>query len=240
MRSQNAWPTSSSIVLEVLPAFSIVSPINPAGSGLVRGCVPPKSLNTSAGVESPCTAASLEWKCRTSRSTGFFSSRRDELDAWLEQFREEPREQEPLRVPPAAYPRPPRTRTDARQPVAAEVRKDELPEKSESRAPRPLPPPLGGDEQHKDEWARQLEITRAELDEMSPSKFRKAWDGRNKRLEDGGVFEYLTELTEAHSWPVIEKMTAGELIRAVADLGLTPSASQSAQIAGTDPLLVGD
>ena len=54
------------------------------------------------------------------------------------------------------------------------------------------------------------------------------------------MFEYLRELTDAHGWHVIEKMTAGELIRAVADLGLTPSASQSAPIAGTDPLLVGD
>jgi hypothetical protein len=81
--------------------------------------------------------------------------------------------------------------------VAAEVRKDELPEKS-SRTPRPLPPPLGGDEQDKDKWARELEITRAELDEMSPSDFGKAWDKRNERLREGGVFEYLTELTDAH------------------------------------------
>ena len=156
---------------------------------------------------------------------GILLFRRDELDAWLEQFREEPREQETLRVPPAATRRPPPTRAVARQPVAAEVHKDELPEKSKSRAPRPLPPPHGADEQHQDEWARQLEITRAELDEMSPSKFRKAWDERNKRLEDGGVFEYLTELTDAHGWHVIEKMTASELIRAVADLDLTLSAA---------------
>ena len=60
---------------------------------------------------------------------------------------------------------------------------------------------------------------------MSPSNFRKGWDARNKRLEDGGVFEYLTELTDAHGWNVTEKMTASELIRAVADLGLTPSAA---------------
>ena len=39
------------------------------------------------------------------------------------------------------------------------------------------------------------------------------------------MFEYLTELTEAHGWNVIEKMTASELIRAVADLSLTPSAA---------------
>ena len=171
---------------------------------------------------------------------GILLFKRDELDSWLEQFREEPREQEPLRVPATATRRPPRTRAVGRQPVAAEVRKDELPQKPKSRAPRPLPPPLGGDEQHKDEWARQLEITRAELEEMSPSRFREARDERNKRLEDGGVFEYLTELTDAHGWQVIEKKTASELIRAVADLGLTPSASQSAPIAGNDPLLVGD
>jgi len=160
---------------------------------------------------------------------GILLFKSDELDAWLEQFRDEDRQRETLRVPSAATRRPPRTRAAARQPVAAEVRKDDLPEKSKSRAPRPLPPPLGGDQQHKDEWARQLEITRAELDEMSPSKFRKAWDERNKRLEDGGVFEYLTELSDAHGWNVIEKMTASELIRAVTDLGLMPSAANRAR-----------
>ena len=98
---------------------------------------------------------------------GILLFKRDELDAWLEQFREEAGQRETLRVPPAATRRPPRIRAVARQPVAAEVRKDDLPEKSKPRAPRPLP--LGGDEQHKDEWARQLEITGAELDEMSPS-----------------------------------------------------------------------
>jgi hypothetical protein len=39
------------------------------------------------------------------------------------------------------------------------------------------------------------------------------------------VFEYLTELTDAHGWNVIEKMTASELISAVAELGPTPSAA---------------
>ena len=86
---------------------------------------------------------------------GILLFKRDELDAWLEQFREEPREQETLRVPPGVARRPPRTRAVALQPVAAEVRKDELPKKSKSRAPRPLPPPLGGDEQDKDKWARR-------------------------------------------------------------------------------------
>jgi excisionase family DNA binding protein len=37
---------------------------------------------------------------------GILLFRRDELDAWLEQFREEPREQETLRVPPSAARRP--------------------------------------------------------------------------------------------------------------------------------------
>jgi hypothetical protein len=57
------------------------------------------------------------------------------------------------------------------------------------------------------------------------SDLGKAWDERNERLKDGGVFEYVTELSDAHGWEVIEKMTANELIRAVADLGLTPSAT---------------
>jgi hypothetical protein len=63
------------------------------------------------------------------------------------------------------------------------------------------------------------------LDEMSPSDFGKAWDKRNERLRDGGLFEYVTDLTDAHGWEALEKMTASELIRAVADLGLTPSAA---------------
>jgi hypothetical protein len=60
---------------------------------------------------------------------------------------------------------------------------------------------------------------------MSPSAFAKAWDERNERLKQGGVFEYVTELTDAHGWDAIERMTASELIAAVADLGLTPSAT---------------
>jgi hypothetical protein len=98
-------------------------------------------------------------------------------------------------------------------------------------------------EPDKDKWARELEITRAELDEMSPSDFGKAWDERNERLRDGGVFEYVTELRDAHGWKVIEKMTPSELISAVADLGLTPSVgAQSSPMARrrTRDLLAGD
>jgi hypothetical protein len=101
------------------------------------------------------------------------------------------------------------------------------------RAPRPLPPPLGGDEEDKNKWARELGITRAKLDAMSPSAFAKAWDERNERLRNGGVFENVTELTDAHGWAVIEKMTASELIGAVADLGLTPSSAAAQE--ETDP-----
>jgi hypothetical protein len=43
---------------------------------------------------------------------GILLFRRDELDAWLQQFREQPREQETLRVPPTATRRqPPGERT---------------------------------------------------------------------------------------------------------------------------------
>ena len=160
---------------------------------------------------------------------GILLFKRNEVDAWLEHYREESSGLETVRPPTGAGTgsragRPP---TVARQPVTADVDMHELPEKSKSRPPRALPPPLGGDEQHKDEWARQLEFTRRELDEMSPSEFGKAWDTRNERLREGGVFEYVTELTDAHGWKVIEKMTASELVSAVAGLGLTPSAADA-------------
>ena len=154
---------------------------------------------------------------------GILLFKRDELDAWLEQFREEPRAQETLPVPLNAGRRPPRARAVARQRATAEIRKDGPAKEPKTRAPRPLPPPLGGDEQDRDKWANELEITREELDEMSPRDFVKAWDERNERLRDGGVFQYVTELTDAHGWNAIEEMTTSEMIRAVADLGLTPS-----------------
>lgn len=60
---------------------------------------------------------------------------------------------------------------------------------------------------------------------MSPTEFRKAWDARNQRLEEGGVFARIDELIDAYGWDVVDKMTAGELIKAVADLDLTPASS---------------
>jgi hypothetical protein len=66
---------------------------------------------------------------------GILLFRRDELDAWLEHFREEPTEHETLRGPSGPDRRPLRTRALVRQSVAADVRNDELPKTSKSRAP---------------------------------------------------------------------------------------------------------
>lgn len=46
--------------------------------------------------------------------------------------------------------------------------------------------------------ARELEIPRLELDEMSPREFKKAWDDRNQRLKVAGVFARIDELHEKH------------------------------------------
>jgi excisionase family DNA binding protein len=154
---------------------------------------------------------------------GILLFKRDELDVWLEQYHEEP--QEPRSAPPPPPPRQSRRKASAvaSMQTSLEPSRKEASKQQPKRRPRPLPPPIGGDEEHKNHWARELEITRAELDEMSPSAFRKAWDARNERLEEGGVFAHIDELTDAHGWGVIEKMTASELIKAVADLGLTSS-----------------
>jgi excisionase family DNA binding protein len=157
---------------------------------------------------------------------GILLFKRDELDAWLEQYREEP--QESRSAPALPAPRQSRRKASAvaSMQTSLEPSRKEA-SKQQPKRPRPLPPPLGGDEEHMNHWARELEITRAELDEMSPSDFRKAWDARNRRLEEGGVFAHIDELTGAHGWDVIDKMTAGELIQAVADLGLAPSTASS-------------
>jgi hypothetical protein len=79
----------------------------------------------------------------------------------------------------------------------------------------PLPPPLRGTEGDKDLWVRELEITRADLDEMSPADFSKAWDARNARLETAGVFEHISELWDKYGEAGIDRMTPTELIEAV-------------------------
>lgn len=119
--------------------------------------------------------------------------KRDDLDEWLERHRHEPSQV--------------RSAWEARQPVRRDSRRrlnskpDLLPIEPKAKpAPKPqrreqrLPPPLGGNEEHKENWARELEISRAELDAMSPKEFNAAWDARNQRLRDGGVFERLGEL----------------------------------------------
>ena len=102
--------------------------------------------------------------------------------------------------------------------------KGEQQKKERKKRERPLPAPLGGDDKQKDHWARELEISRAELDEMSPRDFDKAWEARNERLRAGGVFDHLTELTDAYGLDVVDKLTASELIKAVTDLGLAAPA----------------
>jgi excisionase family DNA binding protein len=148
---------------------------------------------------------------------GILLFNREELDAWLDQYKQEPRAPETVDIPPPRNRRRPRRVTPS---VELLPIKGERPKKERKRPDRPLPAPLGGDAKQKAHWARELEISRAELDEMSPRDFNSAWEARNERLRVGGVFDHLTELTDAHGWDVVDKMTASELIKAVADLGL--------------------
>jgi excisionase family DNA binding protein len=160
---------------------------------------------------------------------GILLFKSEELDAWLEQYREEPQERHGVpSSPPVPRRSRPRRRELASIPTPSEPNRKKAAKQTSGKRSRPLPPPISGSEEHKNHWARELEITQAELDEMSPTDFRKAWEARNKRLEDGGVFEHIDELTDAYGWGVIDKMTAGELITAVATLGLAPSTSHSA------------
>jgi excisionase family DNA binding protein len=110
MRLQSAWPTSSSIVWARGLAFPILSPTNPAAPSLAR-------------MRSAEVAQYLGWSRKSVyrrvarmamphyKVDGILLLRRDELDAWLEQYREEPREQGALRTSsgagrhPPAYPR---------------------------------------------------------------------------------------------------------------------------------------
>jgi excisionase family DNA binding protein len=151
---------------------------------------------------------------------GMLLFKRDELDSWLEQYKEAPRDPEHLHVPAVEGRRRARHSTSASASRATHVRSQGSAREKPKKRERPLPP-LGGSEEQKTHWAVELEISRVELEEMSPGEFRKAWDARNQRLRDGRVFDHLTEQTEEHGWDVIDKMTASELIMAVADLGLS-------------------
>jgi excisionase family DNA binding protein len=155
---------------------------------------------------------------------GILLFKREELDAWLEQYKQEPRMPETAYIPPPTRNR--RRPTRATPSVELLPIKGEQPKKERKKRERPLPAPLGGDDKQKDHWARELEISRAELDEMSPRDFNSAWEARNERLRVGGVFDHLTELTDAYGWDVVDKMTASELIKAVAEIGLAAPAAR--------------
>src|SRR4051794_23507603 len=112
--------------------------------------------------------------------------KRSDLDAWVESHRVEPSRQpehHPSRSPIRS-----RTTSARRKPLAEEIQRTTAgAAKKPHKRERPLPPPLGGDEAQKDHWAKELEISREELDEMSPGEFNRAWDARNERLRAGGV-----------------------------------------------------
>jgi excisionase family DNA binding protein len=140
--------------------------------------------------------------------------KRDELDRWLEQHRVELADthgyREPLAQPTRAKPS-----SIRRTSRSTEKRLGDLIEKpARKRRERPLPPPLGATKEQKDRWTRELEITRAELDEMSPTEFEKAWEARNERLETAGVFDHLTELEDKYGKDMWS-MSASQLIEAV-------------------------
>ncbi len=148
--------------------------------------------------------------------------KRDELERWLEEHRVEPWSSLDFREPRTRFSpagvsaqRPKRPRSQG-IPGGAE---DPLKKPPRQKRERPLPPPLGGSEEHKNSWARGLEITRAELDEMSPRDFDKAWKGRAERLEAAGVFEQIDALYEKYGEDIFSSMSPSELIEAVRGLG---------------------
>lgn len=53
---------------------------------------------------------------------------------------------------------------------------------------------------------------------MSPKDFSQAWDARNERLREAGVFDRLGELDDKLGVNAVQGMRPGELIRAVKEL----------------------
>jgi excisionase family DNA binding protein len=144
--------------------------------------------------------------------------KRTDLDAWVESHRVDPapRNDRASTIQPPAASRPTRTR---RAPAArAQSRALPAVTKEHPKRERPLPPPLCGDDTQKDNWAEQLEISRTDLDEMSPGDFKRAWEAPNERLRAGGVFDHLDELWKRLGQPRIDAMTSSELIEAVSEL----------------------
>jgi excisionase family DNA binding protein len=138
----------------------------------------------------------------------------DELDRWLEEHRVEPRGGYDYSEPAARRRPPPGSKRGTSRGSEKGLR--ELLPKPKSRK-RALPPPLSGTDEQKDRWALELEITRDELEEMSPLEFEKAWKARNERLEAAGVFEHLLELKEKYGQDVWS-MPPSKLIRAAGEL----------------------
>jgi excisionase family DNA binding protein len=152
---------------------------------------------------------------------GILLFKRDELDRWIEEHRVESSV-----VHQCPEPAERRRRNTTPTPPTARGYGLQVPERGQKPArkrERPLPPPLGASEEQKDRWAHDLEITRAELDEMNPPEFDKAWKARNERLEAAGVFDHLTELEEAYG-AGIWSMAPSELIEAIDKLRESESA----------------
>jgi excisionase family DNA binding protein len=141
--------------------------------------------------------------------------KREELDAWIAQYHSEPQRQEIWARPTTAASR----RYSQREPPGRSFRSRlDADKPARPKRERPLPPPLCGDEAHKDKWAWELEISRADLDAMNPKEFERAWEARNERLREGGVFEHIDELLEKLGSKGIDELQPSALIRAVQEL----------------------
>jgi excisionase family DNA binding protein len=143
--------------------------------------------------------------------------KRDDLDAWLASHRRQPDDRETWirRSEPILRSRP---RKPTRQKEVLPVGPKQGRGRTKTKRERPLPSPVGGDEPQKEHWAAELEIPRAELDAMSPKDSKHAWDARNERLREAGVFDRLSELDDKLGVNAVQGMRPGELIRAVKEL----------------------
>ena len=156
--------------------------------------------------------------------------KRRDLDAWMESHRQEPRSPQP-EFRASARPAPVTRRRSSRTASGAELlpiggKRSAREPKPRKKRERPLPPPLSGDEEQKQHWAEQLEISREELDDMSPGEFKKAWAARDQRLRDGGVYDHLDEIGEHFGWNEFHLQTPRVLIEFVK--GLAKSGAKSA------------
>jgi excisionase family DNA binding protein len=143
--------------------------------------------------------------------------KREELDDWIAQYRREPERPERWIRPMTAAPRQPSRRAPPGSILRVRPRTgaDKF---ARPKRERPLPPPLNGDEAHKDKWAWELEISRSELDAMNPKEFERAWEARNERLREGRVFERIGELLQRLGSRGMEELQPSALIRAVQEL----------------------